>query len=1229
MRKKLLSLALLALVACSAWAQNYTNGVAVGEGENFFLYNIQAGKFLTEGMDWGTHATLDNAGRIITLKSTGDGNYTIYSQNYGSSEKAGYAFPSDDTHIYMDGGEAHSWTFVPVAAEGYTNAYTIKSVAKGTTLFCTEAARVNIGSTADSWLIIPLSVRQTKGDYSYLLQNTDFNRPWERKNWSGTEAAVGGLESNRCGEFFNKTFDMYQVVNNAPKGRYQFSCQGFYRGDGNQNALIYLNSETSPVELITEEGQATQGNGFSTNNSGVWVPNSMGEASEVFTAGYYKDNAVEANVLDGTIRVGVKKSKQVDWDWSIFDNFKLTLLSDDEVLFQAVELPKDAVAAGKWYVVNVPLDGKYAIKSSENTTIYYTQNENVVETSEATAINATTSGVEVELVAGALYVNAEAAVSISLEALSYSYQVGSASSNPANGSYIQNGKIVVTFPNAVSTDPEATLVLDNTKTVSVNGSELSISAENGGFSFTIPNLAAATTYSVVVPASIYGFEGQAMNDEFNITFNTPAAFDGYCYLYNPDNKGYLSRGANWGTQALIDNYGIAAKVVTDSDGQTMVQLFDSKLNLYTVGFVFTDNANGLKFKMAKVEGGYTFERVDAANTFLAVFDGNVVSDAKAGANLVGTSNVWQFENVADHLAVLKKLDDAQAATAAAAAGIDAEDKASLETALADFMPMAIGITGGKGESYQENATNASDSKPLEIFKETVNGLTPGLYKLSVGAYQRATWLAEVAEAGGARGLVYVYANNAKTQIKSITEEYSVNAYTQGWSPDNEIDGKHYPNSLDAAYYAFGKGMYQNDVYVYVNADEGQETGSLTFGINRPDRLGNDGSRGAWTAFDKFQLTYYAPITPEVAEIVNGDFEDSYSVVSGTGVSSDRAIYQPNGWTVSYKGDKNDMTILNSGDLAANNFTKIASLENGGNNTYLYRGKWGNNTNIEVSQNVTLPAGKYSFACDAWKSGLGGNGTIFVGDQTASLATSAEAWKNLSLVFEVTEETTQPIKLGFNIIHNSDGSEKFIGFDNFRLYSVDGVALTPATMSVSATAQYGTFIAPFDVTIPEGVVAYSCDAIEESSLTLTEVETTIPANTPVVLYAENGYAANTFYGVNTATEDAYTVGYLTGVLAETKAPAGSYVLQNGGNGVKFYVVEEGKEPTVKANRCYLNLPEGSDVKAFGFSFGEVDAINSINADKKQMDGAIYNLNGQRLNSLQKGINIVNGKKLYVK
>ena len=94
-------------------------------------------------------------------------------------------------------------------------------------------------------------------------------------------------------------------------------------------------------------------------------------------------------------------------------------------------------------------------------------------------------------------------------------------------------------------------------------------------------------------------------------------------------------------------------------------------------------------------------------------------------------------------------------------------------------------------------------------------------------------------------------------------------------------------------------------------------------------------------------------------------------------------------------------------------------------------------------------------------------------------------------------------------------------------------------------------------------------------------------------------------------------------AEDIEAAGKYILAKPEGGVVgFYKAATG---TIKAGKAYLEV--ASDVKAFYFD-GEDDAtgIEDLNDVKDLNDAAIYNLAGQRMSKMQKGINIMNGKKI---
>lgn len=81
----------------------------------------------------------------------------------------------------------------------------------------------------------------------------------------------------------------------------------------------------------------------------------------------------------------------------------------------------------------------------------------------------------------------------------------------------------------------------------------------------------------------------------------------------------------------------------------------------------------------------------------------------------------------------------------------------------------------------------------------------------------------------------------------------------------------------------------------------------------------------------------------------------------------------------------------------------------------------------------------------------------------------------------------------------------------------------------------------------------------------------------------------------------------------------YVLANGGSGVGFYKLAEGVK--IPAGKAYLEV--NANGREF-IGFGDATGIKSVETVKA--NGTVYNLAGQQVKSAQKGVFIVNGKKV---
>lgn len=312
-------------------AQSYgSETVSEAGAGQFLLYNVGAKQYLCPGNAWGTHASVGNVGMMVELVPQNDGTYRVSTKPYYNSDLC----LGDNAYVDNKGKGTYSFEKVEGVEEP-----TYKLVCKSNTLYWSgkgtdlsfDANGPAAGSEANGqWRLIKIgtedATEEKPQDVSYLITNPDFDiirdengNKRHLRGWEGEPTA-----NNSCAERYNMNFDVYQVKTALPNGKYRVSCQGFYRAGGGdskdkdtKNAILYANAEETPLMNILEE----EGN-YSVK------PNNMAQAQESFSAGLYKNNSVEVTVVDGTLRFGIKKSKQIAADWTIFDTFRLEYLGE-------------------------------------------------------------------------------------------------------------------------------------------------------------------------------------------------------------------------------------------------------------------------------------------------------------------------------------------------------------------------------------------------------------------------------------------------------------------------------------------------------------------------------------------------------------------------------------------------------------------------------------------------------------------------------------------------------------------------------------------------------------------------------------------------------------------------------------------------------------------------------------------------------------------------------------
>ena len=171
---------------------------------------------------------------------------------------------------------------------------------------------------------------------------------------------------------------------------------------------------------------------------------------------------------------------------------------------------------------------------------------------------------------------------------------------------------------------------------------------------------------------------------------------------------------------------------------------------------------------------------------------------------------------------------------------------------------------------------------------------------------------------------------------------------------------------------------------------------------------------------------------------------------------------------------------------------------------------------------------------------------------------------------------------------------------------------------------------------DNVKAYIASGFSPSAgkVLLTRV-THIPAGTGFVVKG----AAGT-YDIPMAETDYMYVNMLVGTLeskslSQTEGSYTNYVLGNEAGIVGFYL--PGEDFTIDANKAYLQIPTSTATakRSIGISFEDEDDTTtgfiSVTELKDGANGtsAIYDINGQRKSGLSKGLNIVDGKKIYIR
>ncbi|MEE1309188.1 MAG: hypothetical protein UHJ41_03710 [Bacteroidaceae bacterium] len=257
------------------------------------------------------------------------------------------------------------------------------------------------------------------------------------------------------------------------------------------------------------------------------------------------------------------------------------------------------------------------------------------------------------------------------------------------------------------------------------------------------------------------------------------------------------------------------------------------------------------------------------------------------------------------------------------------------------------------------------------------------------------------------------------------------------------------------------------------------------------------------------------------------------------------------------------------------------------------------TNNEVTRAVTV----YQTGRVYYNGSLYDNNNNFRFYEIPAFVDQNKVIKSISLYNSgETKANSKAMVFGFCIVGKDDSAEMFyMGSNGYATYVPE---VKDIDMSGFAS---------------DGLAAYTVSFAPEGWANLTKV-TKIPVGSAVVMKGNAGSYKLPY----TTGAAALTGNDLKAATADVTADGTQYVLADGAEGIGFYLVEAGS--TIAAGKGYLEIPAGNGVKGFyGFEAGDATGISDIDANV-DANAVIYNLSGQRIQKAQKGINIVNGKKI---
>lgn len=513
-------------------------------------------------------------------------------------------------------------------------------------------------------------------------------------------------------------------------------------------------------------------------------------------------------------------------------------------------------------------------------------------------------------------------------------------------------------------------------------------------------------------------------------------------------------------------------------------------------------------------------------------------------------------------------------------------------------------TGGTGDRLNLNQSVLSavstiyrEGQKYILFQWTGNAGGADLYgkgsvahapTLEISYTKETTYTATFTETNSLTPIVTIYSDSERTaEVANGTLTNDTYYYTASLAGYYDYKGSF---TVDGAAPSISFTMTAKNVFNYsVNAVDGES------GIIKANIISG-------SCYEDESVAYYLP----ECVLVNGTLhfmaaEQSYK---SENVTSNNQVFSYPYTTAAV----NNVVFFVEGESISGASTSIAN----NNQRLASNGLMGRGSNLNVT---TLPAGNYAIYVRYVNTNQDDHNVTIKAGETEVFNKNFSGRSTQSSEFSLSEDA---------ILTLTAGGSRMSGVDYVYIVRT-GVPVTLGSLGWATL--YTPYALNFDGT---GLTAYTA-TLSDNTVTLTKVSN-VPANTGVVL---NGTAGS--YNIPTIASSETAKGDLTGNATESTAfdavAAGHtyYVLAQAEDypthKVQFCPVTSG---SIAAGKAFLDIASGVSVKTFNVVFNDATGIHAMENETSAIENApIFNLAGQRMSQLKRGVNIVNGKKVLVK